>query len=94
MKISIDTREDSPEEIRKAIRMLQSLVHDKEVYTNSGNIFEDPESMTQPSQPESEASQPSGNVFGNLFGDSQQSQQPEETEEQEKKETPEVMIYD
>ena len=92
MKISIDTREDSPEEIRKAIRMLQSLVHDREVYTNSRNIFEDSGSFAQPSQPASEAQPSAGNVFGNLFGDTPQSSQQEETKEKE--EIPEVMTYD
>jgi len=41
MKISIDTKEDSHEEIRKVIRMLQNLVGAKEdrIYSNQGNIF-------------------------------------------------------
>jgi hypothetical protein len=32
MKISIDTKEDSPEEIAKAIKMLQSLIGERESY--------------------------------------------------------------
>ena len=41
MRISIDTKEDSHEEIRKVIKMLNHLVGD-EVHTNqpSANIFE------------------------------------------------------
>lgn len=55
MKISIDTREDSHEEIRKVIKMLQSLVGDaQETFTN-----------------QSESSNPEaiGSPFANIFGD-------------------------
>jgi len=41
MKITIDTKEDSHQEIRKIIKMLSSLVSE-ESFTNQGNIFEDP----------------------------------------------------
>lgn len=41
MKITIDTKEDSPEEIKKVITMLSSLIH-------SGNVFEDtPENTSE-----------------------------------------------
>ena len=39
MKITIDTKEDSHEEIKKVIKMLSSLVGE-EIFTNQGNIFE------------------------------------------------------
>ena len=39
MKITIDTKEDSHEEIRKIIKMLSSLVGE-EAFTNQGNVFE------------------------------------------------------
>ena len=39
MKITIDTKEDSHEEIKKIIKMLSSLVGE-EAFTNQGNIFE------------------------------------------------------
>ena len=57
MKISIDTKEDSHEEIKKVISMLQNLVGDsQEIFTN---------------QPISESSKEStGSPFGNIFGDS------------------------
>ncbi|MFC1768645.1 hypothetical protein ACFLZX_02680 [Nanoarchaeota archaeon] len=58
MKISIDTKEDSHEDIKKVISMLQHLVGESAV-TNNPNIFEDNE------PPKEE-----GNVFGNLFGES------------------------
>ena len=34
MQLTIDTQKDSQEEIRKAIRLLMSLVGEKEIYTN------------------------------------------------------------
>ena len=71
MKISIDTKEDSHEEIRKVIRMLQNLVGDyQEVFTNApssqetispiANIFGDASSLqaTTSSEAANEASTP------------------------------------
>ena len=40
MKIQIDTKEDSHEEIKKVIKMLSSLVGEREIMSNQGNIFE------------------------------------------------------
>jgi|TARA_B100002003_G_C13994465_1_gene480377 hypothetical protein len=44
MKISIDTKEDSHDDIRKVIKMLEHLVSSggSPSYSNSGNIFDDP----------------------------------------------------
>ena len=39
MKITIDTKEDSHTEIRKIIRMLSSLVGEKEVMSNQSDMF-------------------------------------------------------
>ncbi|MBI2101868.1 hypothetical protein HYT53_04635 [Candidatus Woesearchaeota archaeon] len=57
MKISIDTKEDSHEEIKKVIKMLQNLVGDSgEIFTNEpseaqaspiANIFGDATNLTQ-----------------------------------------------
>ncbi|MBW2983822.1 nucleoporin [Candidatus Woesearchaeota archaeon] len=100
MKISIDTREDSIEEIKKAIRMLYSLVQEREVHTNQRNIFEQSGSMQQPStnvfgnsEQTPSSSEPAGNVFGNLFGDSSQQEMPE-IKPVEKDEMPEIIPYD
>ena len=41
MKITIDTKEDSHEEIQKVIRMLSSLVGEPEVMSNQGDLFGD-----------------------------------------------------
>ncbi|MAG91332.1 hypothetical protein CMO83_01500 [Candidatus Woesearchaeota archaeon] len=55
MKISIDTKEDSHEELRKVINMLQNLVGEsQETFTN---------------QPESGTSEPAASPFANIFGD-------------------------
>lgn len=58
MKITIDTKEDSPEEIKNIIKMLSSLIGEKS-YTNQPNIFEDSSPEVKPAI--------EGNVFGNLF---------------------------
>lgn len=63
MKISIDTKEDSQEEIRKVIAMLQNIVGDsQQIYSNqpiSNSAFSEQEA--------------SGSPFGNIFGDSSSS---------------------
>ena len=53
MKITIDTKEDSYEEIRKIIKMLSSLIGEKEVMTNQPEINE----------------QKTGDAFSSMFGD-------------------------
>lgn len=57
MQISVDTKHDSHEDIRKVITMLQHLVGDKEVLTNA----------PAPSQP---SEQQTTDMFANLFQDS------------------------
>jgi|TARA_Y100000310_G_C20078499_1_gene532693 hypothetical protein len=71
MKIEIDTKHDSAEEIKKVIKMLQHLVGHS-AYTNSPNIFEDSTSfgtgsVSPETSPAPETSQ--GNAFVNMFGD-------------------------
>ena len=58
MKLTIDTKEDSHEEIRKAIRMLSTIVGDEHGYTNSppkapvAKIFESSSNTVEPSTSE------------------------------------------
>ena len=52
MKVTIDTREDSHEDIKKVIKMLQHIVGDVEMFTN------------QPAAPESNTASPFANIFG------------------------------
>ena len=96
MKITIDTKEDSHEEIRKVIGMLQNLVGLQKVYSNQKNIFEKSNSGDILEDNEQSPEQPSGNVFGNLFGDNSGQNQQEQTEQEEetKEETPEIIPYD
>lgn len=74
MKITIDTGQDSHTDIKKAIRLLQSIVGDAEVYTNaSRNIFDDPSSAVQQSPAPTTA-------FANLFDSPAKSETKEEKE--------------
>ncbi len=72
MKISVDTKEDSHEDIRKVIKMLQHLIGDnQEVFTNEPTLAQ-------------EAS-PIANIFGDLSSASETPTNPEtaqETQEQ------------
>ena len=74
MKVSIDTKEDSHEEIKKVIKMLQNLVGDsQEVFTN---------------QPSSEISaSKTENPFTNIFGDTSNASQESSNTEQASKES-------
>ena len=89
MKITIDTKEDTREEIKKIIKMLSSLVGE-ETFTNQGNIFED-------SSPEVNTGQ---NMFGMFDSGKSQSENLEEKKPEEQKETdidlgiPNVEEYD
>jgi hypothetical protein len=87
MQLTIDTQKDSHAEIRKAIRMLMSLVGEKKVYTNevpkTQGIF-------------SEEKFPASDAFANMFstpskdkedndGFSEINVEPEEKKEEKKK---------
>jgi hypothetical protein len=99
MKLTIDTKEDTHDEIRKAIRMLSTIVGDEHVYTNSppkapvANIFESSSNTVEPST-SSEPAQ--GNIFGNMFGDMNSSSSPSTGTSEEKKdeddEAPQVIV--
>lgn len=106
MKLTIDTKEDSKEEIRKAIRMLSAIVGDPgSVYTNepsekahNQNIFADEPADSEPaaSEPSQSAQPASGGLFG-MFGDTSSSTPTDDTaqdteEKPEKK--PEIQVID
>jgi len=106
MKITIDTKEDSHEEIQKVIRLLSHLIgeHHEEIHSNR-NIFDDSPTLDLPTSepaPNIQTNPPSsqGDVFGNLFGagPTHTSEEPapkdaEEIEPQNTEETPEVIPY-
>ena len=86
MKITIDTKEDSNEEIRKIIKMLSSLVGERESFSNQPNIFED-DKKAEPT-----------NAFANMFGSepstpSKESTEDEEVKVEEKEDVPDVVEY-
>ncbi len=65
MQITIDTNKDSHEDIKKAIRLLASMVGHENVTSNEQprNIFDNPQPATEPSSSE--------NIFGGLFDSTQ-----------------------
>jgi len=97
MKLTIDTKEDSHEEIKKAIKMLATIVGDEKVYTNSApkaavaNIFDTSGSMTTETAP---AEPVPGSVFGNMFGEPSPTTETTEPSEDKKEEdeTPQVIV--
>jgi hypothetical protein len=94
MKLTIDTKEDSHEDIKKVIKMLQHLVGEHS-YTNSPNIFEDTDSFGGGSSEESSSGSEPTNAFVNMFGSaSEPKEEPmDEPEEEAKEEVPEVVPY-
>ncbi len=69
MKITIDTKEDTHEEIMKIVTMLSSLAG-KEVMSNEGDVFE-----------KKDADLGTGNLFGMFDNNEQSSEKPEEQSE-------------
>ena len=83
MKISIDTKEDSHEDIKKVINMLKHLVGEHSA-TNNPNIFGE-------NKPEAESED---NTFSNFFGSQDTQAQQETTEDkQEKDDVPHIIEY-
>ncbi len=81
MQITIDTKKDDREEIKKVISLLSTLVENQKYSRTSSNIFESsgnsldiagskssPETENEPAQPNSQPV--SGNAFSNMFGNS------------------------
>ncbi len=99
MKITIDTKEDSHEEIRKIIRMLSSLVGEKS-FSNQPNIFEDDNEPTEEATEEPTKTQPT-NAFANMFGpdpitpseETEESTENEEIKVEEEEDLPDVIEY-
>lgn len=90
MKISIDTKEDSHDDIKKVIKMLQHLV-DSEIVSNSGNIFEQSGSFGgEPVLGASETSEPTEsqptNAFSAMFGGEAPTVTFEENQDEDKEE--------
>jgi len=93
MKITIDTKEDSHEELRKVIKMLSSLVGEKEVMSNR-DVFSDENNSDDNKDDESP------NMF-NMFDSSNPETKSEKNSDEDKKEEiendlgiPQVEEYD
>lgn len=70
MKLTIDTKEDSHEDLRKVIRMLQHIVGDsQEVFTNQPGML----------QSQAAESSPIANIFGDMPNSPQTAQEPSST---------------
>jgi hypothetical protein len=91
MKIEIDTKHDSHEEIKKVIKMLQHLVGENSVTSqlepSSGftNIFADDSSSSGssgPSEPIQPSQQSQQGIF-NLFDDDSENQPEQQTQEEQ-----------
>lgn len=97
MKISIDTATDSKEDIRKAIRLLQSIV-EQDASQGTRNLFDAPGAdlfgnvSAQSAAPEQNANPVS--AFGSLFGDNSPVQQQSSSAlPKEKKDIPQIEFY-
>jgi len=71
MKLTIDTKEDSSEEIKKVIQLLNMLVDGRVPESASNNVFENNNEMP---------------VFGNVFGDDTVEKKEDENSDEEPKE--------
>jgi hypothetical protein len=86
MKITIDTKEDSHQDIRKVIKMLQHLIGEPSA-TNQPDIFE-PNSFNPGSEP--------AEAFVNMFSDAPKEapvKEPKKTFKENFEDIPEVIPY-
>ncbi len=92
MKITIDTKEDSPAEIRKAINLLTSLAN---AHPTQKNIFEPTPSLevAQPSQPETSQEPAKTGGFMNMFSDVPTVKQEKEDSGWDDKDKAELLTY-
>ena len=98
MKITIDTKEDSHEELRKVIKMLSSLVGGEEVMSNQGDLFGDSSqsgssdifngdrSSNDSSGDSGGSSEGSGGGVFNMFNSGSETKTEEQPKEEEKEE--------
>ena len=87
MKITIDTKEDSHEEIKKIIKMLSSLVGEQEIISNQGNIFSGNSENNENSQNDMFS------VFGSNSGNGSETKT-ESNDDKNKKDETEIDIPD
>ena len=88
MKLTIDTKADTKDEIRKAIKLLIGLVGAHEVYTNEPTIEVEQKPEKQPDLFES----PTPSVE-NLMSMFDTPEQPQETPEEKQEDIPQLEFY-
>tara|TARA_Y100000310_G_scaffold345618_1_gene467365 strand:+ start:3670 stop:3999 length:330 start_codon:yes stop_codon:yes gene_type:complete len=92
MKITIDTKEDSKEEIRKIVQMLSGIVNigNKDVYVNKGNMFSDDNDAANNVEEDKEEVEKVESAFNNIFNSpSSNTEEKKESTEETKEETEE-----
>ena len=85
MKISIDTKEDSHQDIKNVIRMLSHLVGEDARTNAPSNIFADSSSSDTPTEQ-------AGSAFVGLFGNDNSSDDPKPEEPNDTDEQPATII--
>ena len=92
MKITIDTKEDSKDEIKKIIQMLSNLleVENKDVYVNKSNIFSDDNAAAESSVADKEEIEKVETAFGSIFNDPETNNDVEKEESSEENKEPDV----
>ncbi len=93
MKITIDTKQDSKEEIQKMITLLKHLVDHDPVYTNTD--FSNPFAIPNSNETTGNTQQEPTNAFNSMFGENSTTTL-DSTEELPKEETKEkkLSIFD
>ena len=67
MQITIDTKQDTHEDIKKVIRLLTHLIGEHPT-TNQPNLFEDTPTQTKDAFSDAPSNTPNkANIFGNMF---------------------------
>jgi len=85
VKITIDTKEDSPDELRKIIRLLNELINQKE--PPKVGIFDTPSEPSQPPSPEVSSG------LMSMFDQSSEPQPPESKPEEKPPERHSIELY-
>ncbi|MCK5282232.1 MAG: hypothetical protein KAK00_02390 [Nanoarchaeota archaeon] len=89
MKITIDTKEDSHHDIKRVIRMLQNLVGEANLLTNTDTLSGD-----SPYEPPKESQSAFFNMFGENSPPAEPQTEPSDITEQEPAENEEIQVQD
>ena len=84
MKITIDTKHDSKEEIKKIIGLLNHLVDSEPVYSNSSSEFSNPFDIPNSSEKKEEPTNAFASMFGENSTPTETTEEPKDEEEKDK----------